>query len=347
MARDLQSKRLTPAAQEATVRNKNKDFAPHEEIRMVLIGRTGNGKSTSGNTILNSKVFRSAPTAVSVTSECEKARGVVCGYTVAVIDTPGIYDTRYKDDEVFRKLSECISLCAPGPHVFLIVIKVDRFTKEEQETVELLQMTFGDKAADYFMVLFTHGEKLESMSIKEFVSQSQPLSSFLAKCKGRYHVFSNTAPSDTQVPELLAKVRRMVGRNRGTFYTNAMFQEAERLIQEQAERILKANAEQKRREEEKLRGKYEGEKLQEKLNRLDKSYTRKSREKAEKKNKFIVGGVIVTTAEAGAVIGGAAAAAGGPLCMGIGAVVGGVVGAVAGALAPSAVIALKNKCAVQ
>lgn len=53
----------------------------------------------------------------SVTSECEKARGTVDGRKVAVIDTPGMYDTNYKEAEVIRKLKECISLSAPGPRV--------------------------------------------------------------------------------------------------------------------------------------------------------------------------------------------------------------------------------------
>lgn len=208
-------------------------------------------------------------------------------------------------------------------------------------------MVFGDRAADYSMVLFTHGEQLGGTTIEVFFSQSQPLSSLIAKCNWRYHVFSNTVSDDRQVPELLAKVRSMVCDNGGTFYTNAMFQEAERLIQEETEKILKAKAEQIRKEEEKLRAMFEGQLLQEKLERNKEYHRSQSREKAEKKNKFFVTGMIVTSAEVGIAIGAAAAAVGGPVCMGIGAAVGGAVGAAVGLLVPSAVKALKNKCATQ
>ncbi len=272
---------------------------------------------------------------------------MVDGRRVAVIDTPGIYDTKFKEAEVIRKLKKSICLSAPGPHVFLIVIKLDRFREEEQKTVELLQMVFGDKAADYSLVLFTHGNQLGGTRIEKFFRQSQPLTHLIAQCNQRYHVFNNTVPNKSQVPQLLAKIQSMVSANGGTFYTNEMFQKAERAIQEQTERNMKASAEQKRKEEEKLRAQFKGEQLQEKLKHVQEIYKKESREKAEKKNKFIETGLILAGAEVGMAIGVAAGTAGGPVCMGIGAAVGGIAGAVVGVLAPAAVKAIKNKCTVQ
>lgn len=323
------------------------DLDPNEDIRMVLLGKTGNGKSASGNTILRREAFRSDLSPRSVTGECEKARGMVDGRRVSVIDTPGMYDTNYTENEVIRKLKECISLSAPGPHVFLIVISLVRFTEEEQNTVELLEMVFGDKAAKYSMVLFTHGERLRNKTVEDFFRKSHHLSLLIEKCNWRYHVFNNTVPDNTQVSQLLAKIVSMVSDNGGLFYTNEMFLEAEKAIQEQAEKIMKAEAEQKLQKEEKLRAIFEGERLQVRLKRLDEDYTRNAREKAEKKNKFLEGGLIITTAEVGVAIGAAACAAGGPLFIGMGAVVGGVVGAVVGILSPKAAKALKKKCSIQ
>ncbi|KAM3338271.1 hypothetical protein P3S68_031488 [Capsicum galapagoense] len=47
------------------------EFANNEARIVVLIGRAGDGKSSSGNSILGRKVFRSMPQSAGVTSTCE------------------------------------------------------------------------------------------------------------------------------------------------------------------------------------------------------------------------------------------------------------------------------------
>ncbi|KAF4090627.1 hypothetical protein AMELA_G00054550 [Ameiurus melas] len=203
------------------------------ELRIVLVGKTGVGKSAVGNTILGKTAFISELSSSSVTSDCEKAKTNINGRRIAVIDTPGLFDTKYGNDEIVKKIKLCISLCAPGPHVFVVVLQLGRFTKEEKDTVEIIKTIFGEGSVQYIMVLFTHGDMLvkSKKTIEKFVQECPDLVTFIETTSRRYCVVNNEVKDPMQVNMLFKQIDELIKINGGMHFTNKMLQVAEQAIQ--------------------------------------------------------------------------------------------------------------------
>ncbi|XP_028419457.1 GTPase IMAP family member 7-like [Perca flavescens] len=216
--------------------------------RIVILGKTGSGKSSVANTIFGEGLFTIGHTFNSETRECEARTKSVNGRSITLIDTPGFFDTERSEEEMKPEIVRCITECAPGPHAFLIVIKVETFTEQEQAVITKINEYFSEEVYKYAILVFTHGDQLpEGKTIKDVVGQNQLVSDLVEKCGGRCHVIDNKywknnqqdeyRSNQFQVKELLNTIEKMVESNEGSCYTNEMLQTVEEVIQQKVEAI--------------------------------------------------------------------------------------------------------------
>ena len=171
---------------------------PTMERHVVVLGKTGGGKSTVANKILetpNQKepfIVSHRHIAISASTEAKASITVLkttdgCQYSVKVIDTIGLFDTSGKSNkEILDVTKEYIREQIPsGVNLILFIHRLGRWTLEEQATFDHITRSFRNEISNISALVITgcdgYDKSQKKATIKEFTESKPDIARFMKK----------------------------------------------------------------------------------------------------------------------------------------------------------------------
>lgn len=128
------------------------------EIKIMLIGETGVGKSQLGNFLLQNNSFKVGDHDRSETKKISESSSKIENMNVTIIDTPGLNDTSGADEQIMNLIVEKFQNDKSIDGMILVYsFKSPRKVKKHQELLKNLITTFGeDLLKSRLKVIFTN-----------------------------------------------------------------------------------------------------------------------------------------------------------------------------------------------
>ena len=130
-----------------------------EVFSVVVVGVTGDGKSTTCNTLAGRKEFDTSGGLSSDTQECAHADYLYMGgdeiSETRVVDTIGLHDTSLPTEEVMKRFSLFSDLVPCGIDLFLFIVRYGRWKPEHEAAMDAFAANCGESALANTLLVFT------------------------------------------------------------------------------------------------------------------------------------------------------------------------------------------------
>ncbi|XP_039532715.1 interferon-induced very large GTPase 1-like isoform X2 [Pimephales promelas] len=137
-------------------------------------------------------------------------------HLASVINMIGLHETN------LEPLNQDIGQLLNEIHAFIFVVRLGQLTDEDKMGIEWLQRIFGDRVLSFVIILFTYEREEETDTIIDDLKNNSVLAQLVEKCEGRYHICSKNMNNQSEMRELIDKIKQLFTENNQQFYTRAM-----------------------------------------------------------------------------------------------------------------------------
>ncbi|BFZ15475.1 hypothetical protein BsWGS_18514 [Bradybaena similaris] len=208
------------------------------DIDLLVVGRDGNGKSSTANSILGRTEFKPRSTSYQGSDDVQKHSAEIDGRNVSVVDGISVRDGCTDSPENVQAIISLATQAVKfGFTALLIVLKYGvRFTNQEKNAIRIIKSLFGDDVLrKYGVIVMSYGDSFASDMEGEATTfddwcrqQTGECQDLFKECGNRYVLFNNREKSGDRKKEqlriLMSKVEEV--KSRVSKYTLESFKQA-------------------------------------------------------------------------------------------------------------------------
>ncbi|RHZ74812.1 hypothetical protein Glove_219g64 [Diversispora epigaea] len=213
---------------------------------ILIIGKTGAGKSTLGNYLMVDKKqsFEVGHSQESATITSSSLITKIGGEYFKVVDTPGLFDTKRTNEEIINEITRAIQNCAFGIKAILFVLQFTRISEEEKTVIKIVKGFLGEDTLRHFIIVFSKcGKPLTFLPPQKFKKLwCDNIRNLVNSAGNRWSISPNSdflSPGEPEFEKNLEELRQNILSIDGV-YAISYFEEYRRAVTEKNRRETEA-----------------------------------------------------------------------------------------------------------